>query len=521
MNKRYHILDTMAATFEDYGNSINLSDEDVKHIKELKDKKRSLVYRKRTYSVISKKTDLTAANLEKIVKKTDFWSNPSMAALWDEMKKVESTAIRFDVLYTHETGNLGRLTYTLYKKKSGEWKLSFIGNPTSLINGHNTGPAAVYKKPGFKENLILNRVGFEFFFEVVGFKPSDLVCNELRDGKIMLQNVQFAIHVPSKNKRRDMTALKHLYCRPMLDHTFKGRYVMFGEVMGLKPIVSAEYEGLMLKGFSGKDHPTFTVSVYDKALENKSVKKRGLSQELKLMTEKSLRLDITLHQRYIDILAGLTLTKVKKIIEDRTNAGKTVNRYYLMFIDEMKRGKTSTALSLCMIMHILPREDDLTFAQFILRKILCNEMYLDKIVQVRQSRLQLNAENFDDTSFAIYRSWKKAKTIDEWKIKKKKLTDKYGHNKLYRSIKNLENVMDVSMDIPFTFWNQIRGIDSIYGMTSSDFDKYSEWLNEAATNQPTEKKVKLLDGLVDGQQRMQKRRSYLIETFLKPIGILS
>lgn len=527
MINRYHIQDTLSATIEEYGNSVELSENDAKKLMAAKDSIiNELSFRDNDYGVVIKANRRQVFNSAKSEPKGFTWSTSK--EFWARMEK-ETKGNRdnvvFEMSYHHKTtGNYGRSTYVLYKS-GNEWRLSYLGNPTTLINGHNSGPVVLKDKPGFRENMELHRVGFEFFFKAMKIKLSDEVMQRLKNGFISLQNTQFAIYVPSIDKTRDLNILKMLYCRWLAGNVLDNRSRMIGELLGVKPVVSSDENmtGLMLKGFSGSKNPTYTVNFYDKELSNRMKKTRGVPEDLKAVLKTCIRVDITLHKRLIEHMASRTLTLVKKRVELKREQNKKVSPHYLSFIKEMEAGNNSSVLVICMIMHILPKNE--VFAKFLLRTIICDELMLDKIVSVDKSRLTLDPEQMNEELAEIYQAWKSAKTAEQWQEKKKKLFEKYAKTKskktVYRRIEELEGIMGVSMDVPFTFWNQTAAFDGIFGMSAKQLETLSEY-NDLETNDPEEELQKLMkvgESLRKGRKKMVKQRKYLAKTFLEPIGV--
>mgnify|MGYP000947721304 CR=1 FL=1 len=538
MKKRYHIQDTVSATIEEYGNSVELTTKDVDVINKMIKDKDDIIgnyhFKDNEYGVvtrINKNKHTKEINLQDRSKAFN-WNVPP--GFWEGLgysKKNEiKESIRFDVIFHHKaTANYGKATYALYKTgndKDRSWRLSYIGNPTTLINGHNSGPVVLKDKPGFYENMELHRVGFDFFFLILGYTPSKQVESAIKNGLISLQNTQFAIYVPSEDKNRDLTILKLLYCRPLIGNILKtGRFHSIGELLGIKPSISSEDEmtGLMLRGYSGKNNPTYTLNMYDKSLANKSKKKRGISSEIKETLKNSIRVDITLHRRFIDMLANRAFTIVKKRILKMEEAKKRVNHFYRLFVEEMQKGHTSSALVMCMIMHVLPKSE--SFAKFLLRTIVCEELLLDKILKVSATKLVINEDQVNKELFTIYEAWKAAKTIEQWKEAKAKLKSLYkgkSNNDLYRDIKTLEALMGVSLDVPYLFWLQTATMDGIYGLRTKDLELIVDYQDREPSNdfeEDTRRAVEVANLLRKGRKKINSRRKYIAKTFLEPIGL--
>jgi hypothetical protein len=258
-------------------------------------------------------------------------------------------------------------------------------------------------------------------------------------------------------------------------------------------------------------------------LSNKKKKRRGVSAEIKEMLDKSIRVDITLHRRMIDMLAAQTLTIVKKRIEKLSNAGKSVSRYYQTFVKQMEAGNTSSALVICMIMHVLPEKE--TFAKFLLKRIICDEMMLDKIVKVTKTKLVLDRDQMNDRMWQIYEAWKFAKTPEQWKEQKKTLRDTYkgkSNNDFYNDLRELEKLTEVSLDVPYIFWLQTVALDGIYGLSTSDLEVIAEFQERGKSNDvedEVQSALAVAKLLRKGRNKMRKRRTHVINTFLAPIGL--
>lgn len=563
---RFHTQDTISATvseisnnelstvLEEQGNSIFIGPSDVRQLQRaLKNRSniaKKITFKDQLYDVRAIVTHnqysiplRTKGKAKKVETDDSFWVN------FPELEK-SNESIRVDLYFVHPNGNSGKASHFLYRSddQTENWRLAYLGNPTTLMNGHNSGPVKLYDRPGFRENMALHRLGFEFFFKFLDLKISSAVLENMKSGIIALQNTQFAIYVRSfltdedeiklsqasddeklelweAIKNRDLRSLKLMYDRPITSNVGAGKRI--GEYLGLKPQTSPEdtMTGLMLKGYSGKSNPTFTINFYDKVLSNTNKKKQVNDKKLNDIMQQSLRVDITLHRRYIDLLAMRALTVVK----DRISKGKT-NKHYELFVKQMDKKKTSTALVMCIIMHVLPKAfGSKSFAAFLLKEILCDKLYMDKIVNVTDDRLNgVTSENVDEDTYKFFEIWKSCATADDWKIELNKLKSNLnwrGVEKLNKRKKNLEIIMGVSMDVPYPFWLQMLVLDSLYGLNDKETEDYYGYQsidldsNSLSKREKDEVATKLLRLVQKGKRGMRKERKDLSETFLKPLGM--
>lgn len=531
MNARYHIQDTVSATVEEYGNSIKFNSDDVQKLTSLVEGKTEVIgdfrFQKMNYHVVCKivRNQHVSTN-DELKKKTKKFNWSVSSGFWEGLGSKTADikeSIRFDFIFQHkDTGNYGRATYALYNvsKKSEDWRLAYIGNPTTLINGHNSGPVVLKEKPGFHENMKLHRVGFEFFFHCIGYEASEELKLALKHGLISLQNTQVAVYVPSSNKDKDLFLLKMLYVRWIGGNTMTSSGAWTGEYIGLKPSASVEedFTGVMLRGYSGKSNPTFTVNFYDKAKSNEN-KKKNVPAKITRMLENSLRVDMTLHRRFIDQLASRTFTIVKKKVKEKHFAK---SHPYHRFIEQMKDGATSTALVICMIMHVLPKEAGVTFAQFLLREILCEQCLLDKMVSVTRQKLKIDKDAVTEEQQTLYDLWVGSKTKNDWENAKQPYIQGKRRNAFYSNIKHLETLTGVSFDVPYEFWVNIAAFDGLYGLDIADLAIVAD-ANDYQGNDPSERAqlaLTVLDLLQKGRREsVEQRQTSLTKTFLEPLGM--
>ena len=108
-----------------------------------------------------------------------------------------------------------RLTYKMFLHSTSKKPcISVIGNPTTLINSHNSSPIYLTRDI-FKAGIILSRVCFDFMFCFLNIenKISKSVEESLSRGDVLVNNTQWAMYIKCRDKLQAIDTLKMSYGR--------------------------------------------------------------------------------------------------------------------------------------------------------------------------------------------------------------------------------------------------------------------------------------------------------------------
>lgn len=373
------------------------------------------------------------------------------------------------------------VTYSLYRHNRGGYRLSFIGNPTSVLNGNNVSGVRVVEAKALQEKLSYYQVGFKLFESVVGVRYSAVTSRIIQRGSFKIANTQWALYLPAPNKVHDISFIAGLFCGGLQK---KEGYTQLAEYLGFQAVTGLRGSKGRLSGvFLTKKHANnhvLTVNFYDKAESLKNKKQyHTLTDTERHVVDNSIRLDITAHTDYLQTIILLANKHLEKLLEAHPQlTGKFKQfRQQLNVVDAKNRPEV-TAYMICRAMNILAIEFDAKkfalkdFTPWLVKRILETELRLMSLMKCDPNSLNFTAPNGVGK---LVEAWREYDGTNLAKYAK----EKYGIQKtaFYKYRQAILDKYNVDVSIPYSYWVDYGFISATYGLSKEESGELYEALH--------------------------------------------
>lgn len=382
------------------------------------------------------------------------------------------------------------LTYTMYMHNKNGPVISFIGNPTTILNGNNIRPVRFEGVSRFHENLMFYQIAFYLLEHMFEFKFSKIVRRTIKLGDFKTANSQLVMLFGSTDKALDIGLLSSLYCSRL---GARKKSKALGEYLGFSVNnVYPDLSGVFLTKKQG-NNPYLTINVYDKTQSVKNKKQgRTLTSVEKKVINETLRFDITLHSTMLESIIKEAMGKVPELCEIQPAFRKKLygkEEWKFIQTTDNKKNQTNkkirvTANRICRAMQILSLEIkdgkiyNVGFSKYLIDRILDKELKLIPILEFNPSAL----------NGPIKISSKEAKTerektvieklnnlLDYWKSYKGTdiISDYYreyniGLSSIYRYRQEIRNRLKIDISVPYEYWLDFDIVNIAYGLSTKD-----------------------------------------------------
>lgn len=371
-----------------------------------------------------------------------------------------------------------RVTYSLYHHNSAGPVLAFIGNPTTIVSGSNIRPIRIDDVSRFQETLYFYKLGFllpaYMFADKTAFKWTAKTAKKIQRGEINVSNTQWALYLPSEDKKIDMVLLAGLYCGRSVAQK---QSMSLAEYLGFESATTAKgkdgkLSGVFLIKKRGKNH-VLTINFYDKrqSVSNKKQGKSLSSEEIKLI-DSSLRLDITAHSAFLQSIVSAAKKHAKKLIEINPQLENKLDRFLLT-----KPNAPITAYLICRAMSILAIQSSKdrynnkvlykgSFTSWLLTRVLEDELHLMSILKYGGS--YLHAEARDEKHNAILKTWRSDHEDIVETILKQKEFKEYSTAWVYKQRKEIIEQYGIDIFVPYNYWIELSHLNQAYGLSLTE-----------------------------------------------------
>lgn len=468
---------------DDAGNTVSLSEIDLNNIRK---------------SIFKLKSQLEETDLT-------FIYNGYTYTLCKHFSKInipssDKETTKLDIMFRKGKNRI-RLSYAIFRHSSSKLpSLSFTGNPTTLINGHNTSPLLLNDDP-YQDLKLYYQIPFLFLFNVLNFKPSKELATNIKRLIIQANNVQWAMYIPCSNKIRTVNALKLIYARQAVDISDNKHIEILCNYLGFNYSYDQNYnDGFMLNKTHKGNGRVLTVNFYDKSQSNKNKGISGLTLEENSIIDKALRLDITAHRPFLIQIINAAKEIAGKLIKDN-KCPKYLTRSMLdKFVASPSDKAWSSNLVMSMLLLSIRQDKNgkwkkFSFSSWLKKTILIDMMKLDLLLSFNGT---INISNLTPTELIIFNEWKKG-------------------NKISRSQRNtvlsMENKLGISTKLPYKMLEAIIMLDSVQGLDEKDREKYVEILSKDENVLSQKDKNELLTLQKKSARNIRESRLLMAETF--------
>lgn len=387
-----------------------------------------------------------------------------------------------------------QVTYSLYMHNTNGPVLSFIGNPTTIVNGNNISPIRFEGLSRFHENLMFYKIGFHLLESIFPFKFSKTVRKKLVLGDFRTPNTQLTLLFGTEQKDIDIGLLCGLYCSRAAD---RGKSVALGEYLGFS--TNNPYKGLTGVFLSKKqgNNPYLTVNVYDKK-QSVANKKQGKTLTVfeSEIVDKTLRFDITLHSAFLESMIKEAKKRLRELIKIDKRFNKLVGHRQHSFItvgfDGIENKETThkdvTAYRICRAMQILSlnivdgKIVNSGFSSWLIDVVFDKELRLIPILEYQQDSLdkELKPTKKEKEDGRLRKRFDKVKhLLDYWRTYEgfDILSDyqeafKVSKVDFYRYRRTLKERISIDVSIPYMYWIDLALLSSNYGFSTEQKKDY-------------------------------------------------
>jgi hypothetical protein len=407
--------------------------------------------------------------------------------------------VRADLVFTRTNDDSQRwirVTYTLYRHNKSGPVLAFIGNPTTIVSGSNIRPIRVDDVSRFQETLYFYKLGFllpPFIFSDHDFSWEKKTARKIQQGEINVSNTQWALYLPSEDKKIDMVLLAGLYCGRSVNHD---RSMSLAEYLGFESSMTmkgkdGKLSGVFLVKKRSNNH-VLTINFYDKrqSVSNKKQGKTLTAEEIQLI-DNALRLDITAHAPFLVSIVNAARKHAERLIKVRPALRKKFDRFLLT------KPNRITAYMICRAMSILAvqiKGEEMykgSFTTWLLNRVLEEELHLISILKFGAAYLHTEAR--DETHNAILKVWRELTYQNEEGVMiavLKRFPD-YGRAWFYKQRKQIIEQYGLDILVPYNYWLELSHLNQAYGLSQLERARlYDARFNPELTNEQVGKMVK-------------------------------
>lgn len=372
------------------------------------------------------------------------------------------------------------VTYSMYKHNNAGYVLAFIGNPTTIIAGNNIRPVRS-STSAYKESLMFYKLGIllpEFIFaaEKKPFQWSSLTKRAIQRGQIKVSNTQWAVYLPSENKKIDLGLLAGLYCARLMqrvDSVSLGEHLGFHSTSTMRNKRNGRLSGVFLTRKKGANH-VLTINFYDKA-ESVLNKKQGktLSQMEMKTINNAIRLDITAHASYLTSIIKAAKKHAQLLIDIKPEIATKLK----VFLGDSK-DENITAYKVCRAMSILAidiKDGEFIkrgFTPWLVQRILDDELRLMSIL--RKCHEAIDIENVSDPKYKKFLNyWKMHYYQESSEFVDAAVADlKLKKTQIYATRNAIYKDTGIDVFIPYDYWRDLAAASAVYGMSEEDKDMF-------------------------------------------------
>lgn len=388
------------------------------------------------------------------------------------------------------------VTYSLYKHNHGGYRLSFVGNPTTVLNGNNITPVRIDSVSHMQETLTFYRIGFLLLEQILGVQFNDNTRKLITRGQFKISNTQWAMHLLSKNKAFDLSLIGGLYAGALIK---KGGFVKLGEHLGFQNVDTlrgkkGNLSGVFLIKKNGANH-VLSINFYDK-LESVKNKKQGqtLSAVEQELVDNTLRLDITAHHQYLQSIVRKARRHAEQLVKINPALGKKLKAFFKLSTNKRDdKGREIplevTAYLICRSMSVLAMEIiedkavNVGFTKWLTKAILEDELRLMSILKFNPDTLNFNSS--DKSTQAIIEHWRNYSgdadsfqesvyPIFQTKSKVKQPTKESQARNFRNYQKKIAAEHNVDISIPYIYCVEYGLLSATYGLSDEERAQYLE-----------------------------------------------
>jgi len=399
-----------------------------------------------------------------------------------------------------EAGKFINITYTLYMHNKNGPVLSFIGNPTTILNGNNISPVRFEGVSRYQESLMFYQIGFYLLEHMFDFKFSKEIKKIIRVGDFKTPNTQLVMLFGTKDKELDLGLLSSLYCSRLGE---RKQSKALGEYLGF--LTNSVYPGLTGVFMQKKqgNNPYLTINIYDKFQSVKN-KKQGKSLTLKEqnLVDSTLRFDITLHAAFLESMIREATTKLSELRKISKKFNKLYGRESRKFVlidsegNILKRSRPIvTAYRICRAMQILSLEIkdgviyNVGFSKWLVNRVLDVEMKLIPILEFNPDRISGKVaiprdKNKSDRHNSVIdnlndliKFWKKYNgedIIHDYAVYKelKNIT-------VYKYKQQIRKLLKIDITIPYSYWINFDIVNIAYGLSFKEKEQLRDMVRNS------------------------------------------
>lgn len=371
------------------------------------------------------------------------------------------------------------VTYSLYRHNSSGPVLAFIGNPTTVVAGNNIRPIRIDDVSRFQETMYFYQLGFLLLPKVLeryAFRWEHRTAKDLMRGKVNVSNTQWALYLPSDDKRIDMVLLAGLYCgRSVKKEVSKclAEYLGFESATVLKG-ENGHLSGVFLTKKKGTNH-SLTINFYDKrqSVANKKQGKTLSDEEIKLI-DGAIRLDITAHVPFLQIIINAAKKHIGELSKVQPGLRDKLKRFTLDTDSKV------TAYMICRAMSILAvqvKDGELykgSFTTWLVQRILEEELHLISILKYGSSYLHTETRDADHNAIMkIWRSKAFGNSSEFCQAVLKQFTER-SLSWVYKQRKEIMAQYGLDVFVPYDYWLELSNLNMAYGLSRTEQIKLYE-----------------------------------------------
>lgn len=420
-------------SMKDYTNIFQAADDFSDKLREIKDN--LIIFRGYSYTL--------QRNFSRIIKKDN--------------------SVEITILARKDSNNI-RLTYKMFIHSTSKKPcISVIGNPTTLINSHNSSPIYLTRDV-FKAGIILSRVCFDFLFCILEIEKdiSKSVEQSLSRGDVLVNNTQWAMYIKCRDKLQAIDTLKMSYGRDVPGTELPRKKLC--NLIGFSMLYDEDFadSGFLLLQRKGTNR-VLTINFYDKAKSNLEKKTTGLSEDELEVINNHLRLDITAHKPYLEHVFNQAQIVARKLVDTKTKLKYLHSETIREFAETTTIKTTSRNLVISYILlscHYDKKAKKwykVSFSRWLKKDILVNRLMLDKILAFGG---KIDLSNLDEWELGIISAWKSGEEI------------KYKTSNEWKKLDRLQEKLSVNFKLPYRLLQSISVLDSVYGIPERMQDRY-------------------------------------------------
>lgn len=390
--------------------------------------------------------------------------------------------VKAELTFTREGDSTQKwisVTYTLYTHHNVGPVLAFIGNPTTVVSGNNIRPIRIDDVSRFQETLYFYRLGFLLLLDILdehAFTWDKKTAKDLQQGKVNVSNTQWALYLPTQDKKIDMVLLAGLYCGRSIKRESSmslAEYLGFESAMVMKGD-AGNLSGVFLTKKKGTNH-VLTINFYDKrqSVNNKKQGKTLSAEEIKLV-DNSMRLDITAHVPFLQVIINAAKKHAEQLIKVQPALRQKLSRFCL------STDKRISAYMICRAMSILAvqiKDGELykgSFTTWLLQRVLEDELHLISILKYGSTYLHTETRDADHN--AVLKIWRKQVFAKSTDFVAAVLREFKGRSQrwVYTQRKEIMQQYGLDVFVPYDYWLELSNLNQAYGLTRIEQEKLYE-----------------------------------------------